>query len=77
MSRPRRAVPRKVLYLEIKRKNPGKSGVQNPTGRINNWRNVLNVLLLEHGHRLAHHQLAEALTHIISDRPCCPRCPLA
>jgi putative transposase len=42
----------KVLYLAVKRRENPKQGNPNPTGRVNNWKNILNVLLLTYGDRL-------------------------
>lgn len=42
----------KVLYLQIKRREKNKPG---PTGRINAWRPVLNMLTLTYGDRLQVH----------------------
>lgn len=39
----------KVLYLQIQRREKNKAG---PTGRINGWRPILNVLTLTYGDRL-------------------------
>ncbi len=39
----------KVLYLQIKRREKNKAG---PTGRINGWRPILNVLTMTYGDRL-------------------------
>lgn len=39
----------KVLYLQVKRREKNKAG---PTGRINGWRPILNVLTLTYGDRL-------------------------
>ena len=39
----------KVLYLQVKRREKNKAG---PTGRINGWRPILNVLTLTYGNRL-------------------------
>lgn len=42
----------KVLYLQIKRREKNRAG---PTGRINGWRPILNVLTLTYGDRLQVH----------------------
>jgi hypothetical protein len=38
--------------LAVKRRENAKHGNPNPTGRINNWKIILNVLLLTYGDRL-------------------------
>lgn len=40
----------KVLYLAVKQREKNKGG--QPTGRINGWRPILNVLTLTYGDRL-------------------------
>lgn len=43
----------KVLYLTAhKRDNPRRGYDRNPSGRVNNWKSILNVLLLTYGDRL-------------------------
>jgi transposase-like protein len=42
----------KVLYLAVKQREKNKGG--QPTGRINGWRPILNVLTLTYGDRLGH-----------------------
>lgn len=42
----------KVLYLAIRRREQVKGGSINPTGRVNGWKEILNVLLLTYGDRL-------------------------
>lgn len=42
----------KVLYLAIRRRENQKSGSVNPTGRVNGWKEIMNVLLLTYGDRL-------------------------
>ena len=39
----------KVLYLAIRERRPNRA---NPTGRINGWKNILNVLTMTYGDRL-------------------------
>ena len=39
----------KVLYLTVKERRTNKS---NPTGQINGWKSILNVLAMTYGERL-------------------------
>jgi transposase-like protein len=39
----------KVLYLAIRERRPNRA---NPTGQINGWKNILNVLTMTYGDRL-------------------------
>jgi hypothetical protein len=38
-----------VLYLAIRERRPNRA---NPTGQINGWKNILNVLTMTYGDRL-------------------------
>jgi len=42
----------KILYLTVRERRPNRS---NPTGRINGWKSILNVLAMTYGERLATH----------------------
>jgi transposase-like protein len=42
----------KILYLTVRERRPNRS---NPTGRINGWKNILNVLAITYGDRLNLH----------------------
>ena len=46
---PNEAAAIKVLYLAIRERRPNRA---NPTGRINGWKNILNVLTMTYGDRL-------------------------
>lgn len=39
----------KVLYLAVRERRPNRA---NPTGQINGWKNILNVLTMTYGDRL-------------------------
>ncbi len=42
----------KILYLTVRKRRPNRT---NPTGRINGWKNILNVLAITYGDRLNLH----------------------
>jgi putative transposase len=42
----------KILYLTVRERRPNRT---NPTGRINGWKSILNVLAITYGDRLTNH----------------------